>query len=240
MINFTETMKNKFIYASVTIALFAITVIFLLQNKSAPHEVSGNPVSTYQTPSSESGSAFDNTPPLSQTFLPERVIETEEYKKIATPTGWRTYRSPSLGFILKYPKNWFVDESPNVQTSGTHVKLAIVSPERKKNYDSYIWSADVYVYVHGSLNELSGEEDGYSNLEEWLQDSGGGNGLYDIKKTTFAGEVAFTALSGSEDEADPQIYIEHNGKIYIIQGLGGDESQMTLNKTILDSFTWVE
>ena len=152
------------------------------------------------------------------------------------------YQNTEYGFSLDYPKDWLINK-PTPAINDTHVKLELISPEREKSlkatggYD--MTSEDIYISVFESTTELPSNAIKKLGLEEWLQKEGAGLGLFNIEKTTFAGSPAFQTLSSSADEADPEIYVEHKGKIYLIHSEIGNESQKTQNEKIIQTFKWI-
>lgn len=154
-----------------------------------------------------------------------------------------TYQNAKYGFSLDYPKDWLLNQSPDTATVGKYVILTFISPERKKRLEESggyeMASADMYISVFESSSELPFNANKKLSLEEWLQQEGSGQGLFSIQKTTFANSPAFELLSGSIDEADPEIYMEHNGRIYVIQNEIGDEAQRVRNEKIIQTFKWI-
>lgn len=153
------------------------------------------------------------------------------------------YQNTEYGFSLNYPKDWFINESPNPTIDGAYVKLTLVAPERKKRLEETggyeMASADIYISIFESASELPNNESENLNLEAWLQKEGANQALFEIEKVAFAGSPSFSALSGSADEADPEIYVEHGGRIYLIHSEIGNESQKTQNEKIIQTFKWL-
>lgn len=150
------------------------------------------------------------------------------------------YNNIEYGFSLDYPKDWLIVETPNPKMYGT-LKLMLTSPEQKKRlettggYDTA--EADIYIEVLESPAELPYNTTKKLSLEEWLKkENKREGGLFGLEETTLANLPAFKALSGSMDEADPQFYIEHKGRIYIIVTELSDASYKARNEKIIRTF----
>lgn len=151
-----------------------------------------------------------------------------------------TYQNTEYGFSLNYPKGWLIKEFTKMSGLDADISISLVSPERQKRLEETggyeMAEADINISVYKSIANLPNNAVKNLNFEEWLQTEVTGIGLFDFQATIFAGVPAFRGLSGSADEADPVIYLEHNEKVYILKNEIGDERAKVRNDKIIQTF----
>lgn len=159
-----------------------------------------------------------------------------------------TYQDTAYGFSIQWPKDWTLIQAPNALFEDSKNVLALTSPEQRALYEQMggydTASADIYISVFNSVTELNSDINTNVSLQGWLQGSGvAGQAITDVKATTFAGSPAFTAFSGSQDAADPQIYVEHSGKIFVIttsRMTDDNDSKKVADDAIINTFRFID
>lgn len=129
---------------------------------------------------------------------PTQVSQTPESP---TPTpqdetaNWQTYTNADLGYSIKYPVGWQVDEN-GLQNSLS--KEVIISPVDAEPFTSYLSISidqrplDLIRQVHSSSQAP----------------------IFIEKEISFAGQSAFQYTTANADSAE--IYIEHEGQVFLV------------------------
>lgn len=194
--------------------------------------------STEETSTSNTNTVTTNsTEELNEEPVNEEVAMNEE-----TEDSLAEYENTEYGFTLSYPNEEFsVEEDMDPETDGKFAVVKLLSEERQEQLeetDGYeTATGDIIISVYNSTADLPGNEDNL-NLREWLDQQGEGQGLTEVEETTFADEPAFTALSGSSDAADPEVYVEHDDKVYVIHNEHASDTapQNDKNEAVIDTF----
>lgn len=118
--------------------------------------------------------------------------------KTATPNptaGWKTYTNADLGYSIKYPPTWKVDES-GLQSSLS--KEVIINPVNPEPFISYV-SVSIDQRSIDQIRQVHNNSQAPIFIE---------------KQITFAGQSTFQyTVSGSDSV---EIYIPYQGKIFLV------------------------
>lgn len=166
-------------------------------------------------------------------LIVQNTLKQSDYQE----EKWETYTSIEYDFEIKYPKDWEAKKTENLNPV-----LMLVSPERRKRLEETggyeMETSDIHISIFESARDLYGNEKENLPLELWFQKNK--LGFYEMDKLTLAGSPAFRGMSGSFNEGDPYIYVEHKGRIYLIVSELGGEIQRIQNEKIINTFAWVD
>lgn len=157
------------------------------------------------------------------------------------------YQNGQYGFSLRYPtEHWVIDDNISPSIEGRNIEVKLISKKTQKRLEETggyeTATADIFVRVYDSVTFLPSSTTSTTDLREWMAKEFSNRSFALVEEITFAGVPAFAALAGSIDAADREIYIEHNGIIYVIEHerTNEDDPQNKEAEKIIETFQFIQ